>query len=355
MYTLQDRNDEILVLRPEGTAGVVRAILNNGLHQDMPARFSYFGAMFRYERPQKGRLRQFHQVGVEHFGDPSPNADIESLALSYAYLRAIGANFGAELQINTLGDMDSRHAFREDLVNYLTPFKNELSDDSQRRLLSNPLRILDSKDHADQKLLQNAPNLHDHLTQSAKEHFDAVCCGLNDLNIDFTVNNKIVRGLDYYVHTTFEWVHGDLGSQSTILAGGRYDGLSSQMGGVDLPGVGWAAGVERLMLATQFNTNTTNQIPSVIILPLTPNEQRYARMIATQTRFIGMPTQVWGDGSIKKRLKKSITRDSDFVIIIDSDNVTNETIVIKDMKKSTQVIYSISEGIQALQKHQCNA
>jgi histidyl-tRNA synthetase len=342
MYTLSDRGGDPLVLRPEGTAGIVRALLSNRLHQDMPARMAYVGPMFRYERPQKGRLRQFHQVGVEHFGDASPEADVESLLLSWQYLKAVGAAKDARLQINTLGDFESRAAFRTALVNYLTPLADALSADSQRRLQSNPLRILDSKDAGDHAVLENAPALQDFLTDNARAHFNCVCDGLTALGVPFTINPKIVRGLDYYVHTTFEWVHDGLGAQGTILAGGRYDGLVKTMGGPDLPGIGWAAGVERLMLATLA---PSLPVVSVVVAPAEKNHAFYAQRLAQALRDAGFSAEVWFEGSLKKRLKKTSQRAIPHLIFIDEEELATETLSLKVMKTGGQHRLSLDQAL----------
>lgn len=342
MYTLFDRGGDPLVLRPEGTAGIVRALLSNRLHQDMPARMAYVGPMFRYERPQKGRLRQFHQVGVEHFGDASPEADVESLLLSWHYLKAVGAANDARLQINTLGDLESRSAFRTTLVGYLTPLADALSADSQRRLQSNPLRILDSKDAGDHGVLENAPALRDFLTDNARAHFNCVCDSLTALGVPFTINPKIVRGLDYYVHTTFEWVHNGLGAQGTILAGGRYDGLVKTMGGPDLPGIGWAAGVERLMLATLA---PPLPVVSVVVAPSEKNHAFYAQRLAQCLRDNGFSAEVWFDGSLKKRLKKASQRAIPHLIFIDEEEMATETLTLKVMKTGEQHRLSVDQAL----------
>ena len=333
MYTLLDRGGDPLVLRPEGTAGIVRALLSNRLHQDMPAHLAYAGPMFRYERPQKGRLRQFHQVGVEHFGEASPEADVESLLLSWRYLTAVGVAEDARLHINTLGDPESRSAFRCALIQHLTPLADALSADSQRRLQTNPLRILDSKDPADHQALIGAPALQDFLTPSARDHFDRVCAGLKALGIPFEINPRIVRGLDYYVHTTFEWVHGGLGAQGTLLAGGRYDGLVKTMGGPDLPGVGWAAGVERLMLAT---LPPCIQGVSVVVMPEEDTPSLYAQALAQDFRNAGFSTVVWAEGSLKKRLKKAAQRSIPHVVFVGQADSDAGTLTLKMMATGDQ-------------------
>ena len=231
MYAFIDKGGEDVTLRPEGTAGVCRAIIERGLAQHAPLKFFYAGPMFRYERPQKGRLRQFHQIGCELLGVETPQADIETIALGVRILDGLGIFRRAQLQINTLGDSESRQAYRQALVAYFSARREKLSADSQKRLDKNPLRILDSKDEGDRILVADAPLFGDYLNAASQNFFQAVQDGLADLNIPFTVNPRLVRGLDYYCHTAFEIVTDALGAQGTILAGGRYDGLVESLGG----------------------------------------------------------------------------------------------------------------------------
>src|ERR1700720_3607214 len=246
MYTFSDRGGEEITLRPENTAGVVRAVLSNGLTQATPLKFFYSGPMFRYERPQKGRFRQFHQIGVELLGVAQPQADIEVIALGQRILKTIGIADRVVLELNTLGDPESRAAYREALVGYFSARVSELSEDSRRRLERNPLRILDSKDPGDQRLAAEAPDFAAYLNDASREFFARVRDGLDQLGIAYRLNPRLVRGLDYYTHTAFEFVTTDLGAQGTVLAGGRYDGLVELMGGPSVAGGGWGAGIQRL-------------------------------------------------------------------------------------------------------------
>src|SRR5438876_11668399 len=249
MYTFNDRGGEEVTLRPENTAGVVRAVLSNGLTQSTPLKFFYSGPMFRYERPQKGRFRQFHQIGVELIGVAQPQADIEVIALGWRILKELGIGDRVELQFNTLGDPESRARYRAVLVDFYSNRQSELSEDSQRRLEANPLRILDSKDPCDIRINVSAPSYENYLTDASRDFFTQVRGGIGRLGISTMRHNpRLVRGLDYYTHTVFEFVTTDLGAQGTVLAGGRYDGLVELMGGPAMPGVGWAAGIERLAL-----------------------------------------------------------------------------------------------------------
>jgi len=267
-YIIKDRSEDELMLRPEGTSGVVRAFLNAGLTQDIPKRYSYYGPMFRYERPQKGRLRQFKQFGIECIGINNSMADVEVISLGHAFLEKLKILDKINLKINTLGDSETRSRYREVLVDYLNDYKSDLSNESIKRLSENPLRILDSKNDTDKKILINAPNIIDYLNEASKERFEKVCIGLNALKIKYQIDKNLVRGLDYYCHTAFEFITSDLGSQGTVLAGGRYDGLAKMLGGVDTPGVGWAAGVDRLSL--MINEEFANK-PDLVLMAVSEN------------------------------------------------------------------------------------
>ena len=246
MYTFIDKGNEEITLRPEGTAGIVRSIISNSLSQEMPFKAFYHGPMFRYERPQKGRLRQFHQIGIELLGTDSQQADIEVIACANKLLKELNIDKSSTLHINSLGNITERKKYIDELIKYLNNFKNKLSIDSKKRFKQNPLRILDSKSEDDIEIIKNAPKLINYLNKESKNSFKKVLDGLTNLNIAYKINHKLVRGLDYYNNTTFEFITDKLGSQSAIIAGGRYDNLMKQMGGPDIPGIGWAAGIERL-------------------------------------------------------------------------------------------------------------
>lgn len=251
MYTFTDRGDRSLTLRPEGTAGVVRSYIEHGLAaQGGIQRLWYIGPMFRYERPQAGRQRQFHQIGVEVLGSADPRADAEVIALATDLLQAVGVQ-DLRLELNSVGDTDDRQRYREALVNYLSPYAADLDADSQDRLHRNPLRILDSKDQRTQEIVKDAPNILQYLSESSQRFFEGVQRSLTDLGIGYTLNPRLVRGLDYYTHTAFEMQSTDLGAQATVCGGGRYDGLVKQLGGPETPAVGWAIGLERLILLLQ--------------------------------------------------------------------------------------------------------
>ncbi len=248
MYSFVDRNGDELTLRPEGTAGIVRALVSEGLSQHLPLKIFYQGPMFRHERPQKGRLRQFHQIGVELLGVGESTGDIEIIALAAQTLAELGVLEATVLELNSIGDIESRTAFRKALVEYLDDYRKELSEDSRMRLDRNPLRILDSKDAKDRKILEKAPLLPDYLNAESTDAFSTICAGLDELGVAYERNPRLVRGLDYYCHTAFEFTAKTLGAQATVLAGGRYNGLVAAMGGTETPGPGWAAGVDRIAM-----------------------------------------------------------------------------------------------------------
>ena len=347
-YTFEDRSGDLLMLRPEGTSGVVRALLNAGLTQDLPQRFSYFGPMFRYERPQKGRLRQFNQFGIELLGISSSMADIEVISVGYEFLKKLNIKGNVCLKINSLGDHDSRSNYKKVLVDYLNDFKSELSDESLKRLLENPLRILDSKSEVDQKILVKAPNVLDYLNEESKERFERVCEGLKYLNIPYEIDKNLVRGLDYYCHTAFEFITNDLGAQGTVLAGGRYDGLSKILGGLDLPGVGWAAGIERLALMLD---NKYNNYPDVVLMGLSDNFNMFLLPIIQQLISSGIKTETLYTGSVSKKFKRANKLNASFVIIIGEDEVNKNVIKLKNLKSGDQENIALNDAIKKINKN----
>jgi len=305
-YTFNDRGGDSITLRPEGTAGVVRAYVSEGLAQHNPNKLYYFGPMFRYERPQKGRFRQFYQIGVEVLGLENPQSDVECLDLAWTVLKNIGLANKVTLEINTLGDSESRKLYREALVQYLTPYKDQLSEDSKVRLEKNPLRILDSKDEGDRKIIANAPKIENYMTESAQKFFADVLSGLKALNIPFQVNPKLVRGLDYYCHTVFEFVTTELGAQGTVLAGGRYDGLAETLGGQKTPGVGWASGVDRLAeLCMNLPEVTPAEKNPIAIISLGDKALIEGLKIASELRQKNHYCEVFMTGNFKKKLEKA--------------------------------------------------
>ncbi len=346
MYTFSDRGGEEITLRPEGTASVARAFISEGLSQKTPLKVFYQGPMFRYERPQKGRQRQFHQFGIELMGAATPFADTEVIALAYQWLRELQILDQVSLELNSIGDDESRAAFKAELVKFLSSKKDRLSEDSKRRLETNPLRILDSKDPNDQELLSGAPQLSDSLTAAAKEFYDLVKASLTALKIPFNENSNLVRGLDYYSHTVFEFRSKNLGAQDAVLSGGRYDQLVKLMGGPDTPSVGWAAGLERLSLLTPL---TIQQQRSVAVIPVHGSVEAEAFVIANQLRQQGVATEISFSGNMSKRMKKATNLGCSYAILIGPDEIQKGVATVKNLDAGTQETVAISEIAKHLQ------
>ncbi len=333
MYTFADRSGQSITLRPENTAGVVRAFLSNGLTQQIPAKFFYRGPMFRYERPQKGRLRQFHQIGVENIGQRDAAADVEAIALAGDFLDAIGVLPKTVLELNTLGDSADRAAYRDDLVRYLEAYRGDLSEDSRTRLDRNPLRILDSKDETDRQIIAGAPSLLDKLGVESRQFFASLCRYLDRLGLVYRVNPRLVRGLDYYCHTVFEFVSDALGAQSAVLAGGRYDNLVAMMGGNDIPGTGWAAGVERLMLLAEAPPGRPRPIA---VIPQSEREIGDALDVARRLRRRRIPVEVIGGGGLGKKLKRANKLNAARAILIGEEETRDGVLLVRDMDSGEQ-------------------
>lgn len=341
-YTFSDRGGDSLTLRPEGTAGIARAFISNGMAQNLPLKFYYAGPMFRYERPQKGRYRQFHQIGVECLGLESPTADVECLALAFDILNKIGLAGKTKLEINSLGDPESRQKHRDLLVTYLKDFEKDLSPDSQIRLQKNPLRILDSKDPNDQKILLQAPLLKDCLNDFSKEFFHQVLEGLTALKIPFEVSDRLVRGIDYYTHTVFEFVTTELGAQGTVLAGGRYDGLIEQMGGPKTPGVGWASGMERLALLLDPNL-AKSDLKTVAVICADDRAEKKCLELSHTLRLKGLRVEMPAGGNIGKKMKRANKVGAHFAIIIGESEFNSQTVALKDLGSGEQKTLSEKE------------
>ncbi|WP_439136131.1 histidine--tRNA ligase [Pseudomaricurvus sp.] len=355
MYTFSDRNDESLTMRPEGTACCVRACEQHGLLYNQTQRLWYHGPMFRYERPQKGRLRQFHQIGIETFGMDGPDIDAELLLMTARLWKELGISDAVTLQLNTLGSSESRAEYRAALVDYLSARKDQLDEDSQRRLDSNPLRILDSKNPETQALLNDAPALHDHLDEESRTHFEQLKALLDAAGIAYEINPRLVRGLDYYGKTVFEWVTTRLGAQGTVCAGGRYDGLVEQMGGKPTPAVGFAMGVERLILLLQeLNVipEGLNQSVDVYVVAM-GDVQAQAFAVAELVRS-GLPhlrvMNHCGGGNFKKQMKKADASGADVAIIIGEDEAANGQATIKYLRDDKpQQTLAVEELLSSLQ------
>ena len=350
-YIFRDRSDDELMLRPEGTSGVVRAFLNAGLIQDIPKRFSYFGPMFRYERPQKGRLRQFKQFGVECLGLSNPMADVEVISLGKNFLQKLDLLNSTSLKINSLGDAESRSNYRKALLEYLNDYKTELSQDSIKRLSQNPLRILDSKNEIDKKILANAPNILDYLNQESRQRFHKVTEGLDVLGIKYCIDKNLVRGLDYYCHTAFEFITNELGAQGTVLAGGRYDGLSKMLGGPDVPGVGWAAGIERLslLIPSHFTSN-----PDVVLIGVSEEFNFLLLPLMQQLIKEAFRVEVLYAGNISKKLKRANKIKASFAIILGEEEVKMKVLKLKNLVTGSEEHMSIDKAVKIIKEFLIN-
>lgn len=355
MYTFDDRNGDSLTLRPEGTACCVRACEENGLLYNQTQRLWYMGPMFRHERPQKGRYRQFHQIGVETFGIQGPDIDAEVLVLSARILRELGVAEHVRLQINSLGSTEARAAYKQALVNYLSQLKDQLDEDSKRRLESNPLRILDSKDANTQTLLNAAPVLLDYLDDASREHFEELKTLLDAAGIRYEVNPRLVRGLDYYGKTAFEWVTDKLGSQSTVCAGGRYDGLVEQLGGKSTPAVGFGIGLERLVLLLQAAEVVPEGLDQQadIYLAAVGNVQSAAMKLAERIRdeipFVRLLVNC-GGGNFKSQLKRADKSGAEIALILGEDEAHAGKVSIKFLRDEIeQQTLPFDEAIAYLQ------
>jgi len=340
MYSFADRGGDEVTLRPEYTAGIVRAIISNGLTQNLPLKFFAAGPMFRYERPQKGRFRQFHQIDIELIGVAQPQADIEVIALGADILEALGVLERTVLELNTLGDASSRQAYRQALVAYYTEHRARLSEDSLARLERNPLRILDSKDEGDKRVNAGAPSFADYLTPEARAFFDAVRAGLDRLGISYRVSPRLVRGLDYYCHTAFEFVTTDLGAQGTVLGGGRYDGLMSLMGGPETPGVGWAAGIERL--AALMHEPGAPPRP-IAVIPMGEQGEGEAMKLAHRLRHAGYVVDLGYSGNLKKRMERANKINARAAVILGEDELRRNAASLRDLDTREQIEVPLAE------------
>jgi len=335
MYSLQDRDGDSLTLRPEGTAGCVRALNENGLLYNQTQKVFYTGPMFRYEKPQKGRYRQFSQVGAEAFGFAGPDIDAELIYLCARAWQELGIVDHVKLQLNTLGSGEARVRYRDALVAYLQPLHSELDEDSQRRLETNPMRILDSKDQKTQSLLTQAPRLPDFVDDASRAHFDGLCKLLGELNVPFEINPGLVRGLDYYTHTVFEWVTDMLGSQGTVCAGGRYDGLVEKLGGKSTPAVGFAVGLERVMLLHEVVNQATTQPVDVYVCWLSESCFIQAMTVAERCRDMLSQAKVrvhMGGGNLKKQMKKADASGATLAVLIGEDEIAAGELTIKHLR-----------------------
>ena len=356
MYTFDDRNGDSLTLRPEGTAGCLRACLEHGLLHNQSHRLWYYGPMFRHERPQKGRYRQFYQLGVETYGMPGPDVDAEMILLTDRLWKKIGIRDKVELQINSLGTSEERAAYRSTLVSYFQQHLSVLDEDSLRRLETNPLRILDSKNPAMQEMLQQAPVLLNHLGEDSLNHFNRLKAMLDDLGIEYSLNTRLVRGLDYYSKTVFEWVTDELGSQGTICAGGRYDGLIEQLGGKPNHAIGFAMGMERILALVELLENV-DIAPTVDVYMIRVGEaaEQAGMMLAERLRdqLDGLKLQVnFGGGSFKSQFKKADKSGAAYAIIIGDDEAQRGDVALKSLRiEQEQITLNHDDLIDRLKSH----
>ncbi|CED58699.1 histidyl-tRNA synthetase [Moritella viscosa] len=354
MYTFDDRNGDSLTLRPEGTASTVRAGIQNGLLYNQERRMWYIGPMFRHERPQKGRYRQFHQFGVEIFGLKGADTDAEVILLTARLWKLLGIEQHVKLQLNSLGSSEERSAHKEALISFLEGFKDQLDEESQRRMYTNPLRVLDSKNQNVQALLNDAPSLADYYGEETKAHFDGLCKMLDSAGVNYQINDRLVRGLDYYNYTVFEWVTESLGAQGTVCGGGRYDGLVEQLGGKATPAVGFALGIERLVLLLETLELTTDIAGAVdvYIAALGEGADIHGMLLAEQLRD-QMPNVKFmmhnGGGNFKKQLKRADQNGAKVALILGSDEIENKQVTVKDLTgKTEQETIAVTELVNQL-------
>ncbi len=340
MYTFLDRGGEEITLRPEYTAGIVRAIISNGLTQSLPLKLFASGPMFRYERPQKGRMRQFHQIGIELLGVAQPTGDVEVIACGAAILRDLALLDRTVLELNTLGDGESRIAYRQALIAYFSSHREKLSADSRERLERNPMRILDSKDAADRALIADAPAFGDYLNQASRDFFAAVTGGLDELSIAYRLNPRLVRGLDYYCHTAFEFTTSDLGAQGTVMGGGRYDGLVAVMGGPATPGAGWAAGIDRIAMML---AQTPPARRPIAVIPIGDAAELQAANLAEQLRRAGFAIELGYGGNIAKRMKRADKLAAAAAVILGEDELAKGVASLRDLDSGEQAAVPLAE------------
>jgi histidyl-tRNA synthetase len=343
----KDEVDATITLRPENTAGVARAFISGGLAQQVPLKVFYAGPMFRHERPQKGRQRQFHQIGVELIGVPQPLADVEVIACGAQILEALGLKDAVTLELNTLGDPESRAAYREALVAYFSAHVDALSEDSRERLTRNPLRILDSKDAGDRELVEGAPLFEDYLNSESRDFFAAVLEGLDNLGIAYTLSPRLVRGLDYYCHTAFEFTTDRLGAQSAVMAGGRYDGLIKTMGGPQTPGVGWASGVERLAMLLEADIPAPRPIA---VVPVGEAAQATALKVAQELRHAGFVVELGYSGNLKKRLQRANKMNARAALLFGDEELAADSTTLRDLDSGEQELVPLNSLAERLSR-----
>jgi histidyl-tRNA synthetase len=343
IYKFSDKSNNFITLRPEFTAGVVRSFVENGqLNQHLPQKLFSYGPLFRYERPQKGRQRQFHQVNFEYFGGQSYFVDFEIIALAYDFLKKIGLEGYAKLKINSLGSDEVKEKYQQYLVEYFSKYQDDLSTDSKKRLIKNPLRILDSKDQKDKDISRNLKEIKEFYNSEEKEKFEKILNLLSEFQIPFEIDYKLVRGLDYYSSTVFEFITDKIGAQDTILAGGRYDNLVEKMGGAKTPAIGFAAGIERLMILSDKKPNKES---SVAVIFISESEKTPAIKVAQQLRREGLRAKIYLDQNFKKQMKLASRDNNKWVLIIGENEVKNNKITVKNFEsgETKQIDNSLKE------------
>ncbi len=339
MYSFADKKGRIIALRPEFTASIIRAFISNGLKQNLPLKLFSSGPLFRYDRPQEGRQRQFHQLNFEYIGAVGSYSDAETISMASRLLSELGLTDDIVLELNSLGCSESREKYQSALIEYFKKYENELSDDSKQRLEKNPLRILDSKDEADIKLSENAPLITSYYTNDAAKYFDDVKSYLDILKVKYKINPKLARGLDYYCHTAFEFITNKLGAQGTLLAGGRYDGLTKLMGEEEIPAIGFAAGIERIALMGNFTPEKTRP---TIIMPIGDECFDYCINLAEQLRNKNIATTLSSSGKIGKRMQNALNNNAKYVIFIGSDEQEKGVCKLKDLDQNLEAELEIS-------------
>ncbi|MED5524651.1 MAG: histidine--tRNA ligase [Pseudomonadota bacterium] len=355
MYSFEDRNGDSLTLRPEGTASAVRAGIEHGLLYNQEQRLWYMGPMFRHERPQKGRYRQFHQFGVEAYGLAGPDIDAEVILLSATLWEKLGIKEHVTLELNSLGSNEARANYRDVLIAFLEKHIEVLDEDAKRRMYSNPLRVLDTKNPDIQAVLKDAPRLHDYLDDDSKAHFDGLKALLDEVGIPYRINERLVRGLDYYNRTVFEWVTDSLGAQGTVCAGGRYDGLVEQLGGKATQGVGFGLGLERLVLLVEALEKTQNVKPAVdaYLCPMGEAAERQAFVLAAKLRGQLPELRLMchcGGGNFKKQLKRADKSGARWALILGDNELAEGQVTVKDLKEGSQQSIKMNELASLLEQ-----
>ncbi len=345
IYSFTDKSGNNIALRPEFTAGIIRAVISNKLYQSLPLKFFGAGPVFRYDRPQAGRQRQFHQINFEYIGGEGPLADAEIINLACDILKSLELDTLVTLEINSLGCSQTRNIYEKKLLEYLQDYQSELSEDSQRRLLKNPMRILDSKDENDQKILKNSPLISGYYTSDASKYFAELVKYLDLLNIQYIINPKLVRGLDYYCHTAFEFTATNLGAQSTVMAGGRYDNLSKILGGPEIKAVGFAAGIERLALMRKYNIA---QARPVFVFPIGDSNIEYCIACTQNLRQNNIPAILETSGKISKRLQRANVQNAKYAIFIGDDEQGTNNLKLKDLDQEQEYIMQLANIVDFL-------